>query len=115
VSCLVRRGDDSADASFSCPCWGRICEDLPSRLGIRKLDLKERGDRLGVGSLLESFLCVLERSRCVGFDGLCKGVMLSPPLRTVSAPVGEVFAVVLSGMSRSVMSVPREGGGCSGS
>lgn len=41
--------------------------------------------------------------------------MLSPLLRTVSAPVGVVLAVVLSGMSRSVMSVPREGGTWSGS
>ena len=37
--------------------------------------------------------------------------MLSPRLRTVSAPVGVEFAVVRSGRSRSVMSVPREGGG----
>ena len=37
--------------------------------------------------------------------------MLSSRLRTVSAPVGVVFAVVRSGMSRSVMSVPRDGGG----
>ena len=38
--------------------------------------------------------------------------MLSPWLRTVSAPVGVELAVVRSGMSLSVMSVPREGGGC---
>ena len=39
--------------------------------------------------------------------------MLSPRLRTVSAPVGVVLAVVRSGMSLSVTSVPREAGGWS--
>ena len=36
--------------------------------------------------------------------------MLSPRLRTVSAPVGVVLAVVRSGISLSVISVPRDGG-----
>ena len=37
--------------------------------------------------------------------------MLLPLLRTVSAPMGVVLAVVRSGMSQSVMSVPLDSGG----
>ena len=103
-------GDDSAEVSFSWPVDGRIWGARPSRLGMAKLALKDRGDFPGVGSFAESFFMPFEKSRCGGL-GRCRGVMLSPRLRTVSAPVGVEFAVVRSGRSRSVMSVPREGGG----
>ena len=75
---------------------------------------KERGDLAGVDSfaawLAVGLACVPVRSRRGGC-GRCSGVMLSSRLRTVPAPVGVVLAVVRSGMSRSVTSVPREGGG----
>jgi hypothetical protein len=56
TSLRARRGDDSADVSFSCPWLGRICVVRPSRLESKKLERNDRGDLLGVGSFPASFL-----------------------------------------------------------
>ena len=109
-SLRASRGEDSADVSFSWPWLGRIWVERPSRLDSKKLERNERGDLLGVGSFPESLAWMFVRLRCWG-RGRCRGVMLSSRLRTVSAPVGVELAVVRSGMSLSVMSVPRDGGG----